>query len=203
MYRHRSPETNFDYQKKNLEIAPHIENIMSKCKLVFDKLMKTTDVNWGIKYEALGILYTGIVLAILSYGVYTWFDKFKSRDLKNLVTCQRYALLRFTLSYKTVSHEALQAIAGAIPIDLVIRERRLHYKIRENITSTFLGLDSGVDKAEAKSRFYEAIWDKWQRRWDTSTKDRITHTYLPDVRRRLRGNADRCSCGLKHQGKAF
>lgn len=150
--------------------------------------MKAVGAQWGIKYKALSILYTGIILAILSYGVYAWFDKVKSKYLKDLASCQRYALLRVTRAYKTVSHNALQVLAGAMPVDLVIKEIRVHYRIRKNMRCSFLEFEflPGTNKAEAKLRLRNVNIYEWQRRWDTSTKGRVTHDFMPDVRVRSR-----------------
>lgn len=95
----------------------------------------------------------------------------KAKRYKNMLTgVQRKTLLRVIRGYRTISTEAAQVIAGAVPIHLLVEERakkRSMQRQRQNVVS-------GACRRETMQR--------WQGEWEErSSKAEWTKTLIPDI----------------------
>jgi hypothetical protein len=59
---------------RRLNFNVHIDNITGKCIKIIHALSKSAKINWGLRHNILRIIYTGAILAILSYGAPIWIE---------------------------------------------------------------------------------------------------------------------------------
>lgn len=92
---------------------------------VFSQLARIAKVRWGISSAIMETMYNGIFLPVAAYAAAGWVDKVNSYHRKQLTQAQRYALLRVTKAYRTISSEALCVIAGVVSIEFALAEKLL------------------------------------------------------------------------------
>ncbi|KAJ8911834.1 hypothetical protein NQ315_012564 [Exocentrus adspersus] len=121
------------------------------------------------------------VNSILMYGAPIWSEAMKiQRHRGKVERVQRMMALRIISAYRTVSLEAAQVVAGAIPIHLLVEERRRLFR---------RGVSSAAEKSEERAQ----TEDKWQEEWNDCEKGTWTRTLIPDLRpwlRRKHGETD-------------
>lgn len=181
-----------------LKIGKHIDKIAGKSRNLFNSLRRIAKRDWGLGYRSLKIIYGGLFLAIVTYGIAAWGHMPNKKHWRTLALAQRYALIGVTRAYRTVSTEAVQVIAGVLPIQLEAEKRMKAYYIRKGITFEIEnwyyrpiedggspdGWNKGAQK-EAKERVFNSLLNRWQTEWETSIKGRATFAFFPDIRRRL------------------
>jgi hypothetical protein len=130
---------------------------------------------WGLGQAIIhDTLYKGLFIPITTYAAAGWCYLLKGKTKKMLIRSQRMALLQVTKAYRTSSTEALQVIAGVMPIDLLIEVRAwLHRKKRGH-----------KEESSKKVIIQEAI-QKRQQRWLTTQKGRTNFEYFYSTKERL------------------
>ena len=157
-----------------LKVNKHVEAITGKCQKLFNSLARVAKAKWGLGHAAMRTLYRGLYEPITTYAAAGWSDLLKGKARSKLIRSQRMALLRVTKAYRTTSTEALQVIAGVIPIDLLVEIRaRLHNKKRRR------------DEAPDEKTIVGEALEKWQERWQTTPKGRTTFDYFASIKDRL------------------
>lgn len=171
----------------HMDISTHVANIAEKSRNVITNLSKAAGAVWGLKFRCLNIMYVGIIVAIMTYGACAWADLLKARDIKQLKSAQRYALLRVARAYKTASHDALHVVVGVLPIDLAVRERMVQYYIRKDLRIVYSNFtyEPQTNQRRAREQLRDTILQEWQARWQRSNDGRVTYRYLPNVSTRL------------------
>lgn len=160
-----------------LSFKPHLAHLRERNLDLFSRLRGATGTNWGYKHSNLTLLYRAVFVPRLAYGITLWVDSItKSVAYRQLFPLQRKALLAITSAYRTASTEALQVIAGTLPIDLELRLTVVRAR------SSTLPL---ADQRDLISAARDNALCTWQQRWDQSSKGRWTHSLLPSVRLRL------------------
>ncbi|KAL4126308.1 hypothetical protein QTP88_010530 [Uroleucon formosanum] len=155
----------------------HVGKLLSTEHTLFSRLRGTMGSGWGTKSSTSMILYKGVFLPKVAYGIRFWAHAIRSKaTIAKLGSLQRRALLGVTGAYRTTSTEALQVIAGVLPLDLELRLM----SVKDEAKLLPDGPRSATMKAAA-----ELILDNWQERWTGSQKGRWTHRCFPDVRQRL------------------
>jgi len=156
---------------------PHIEYLLTTEHALFSRLRGTMGAGWGIRRSNLLILYRGVFLPRVSYGVRFWGHATKSsKVIKKLGSLQRRALLGITGAYKTTLTATLQVLAGVPPLDLELQWLAVKEEARD--------LPQNLRLATMSSAF-ENMLDTWQARWSESSKGRWTFTCFPDIRLRI------------------
>jgi hypothetical protein len=107
----------------DLKINKHIQETTQKSINLFNSLAKVAKARWGLGQAAMRTLYKGLFEPIITYAAAGWCDLLKGKTKTMLLRTQRMALLQVTEAYRTTSTEALQIIAGVMPIDLLIEVR--------------------------------------------------------------------------------
>jgi hypothetical protein len=80
-----------------------------------------------MSFHNLLTIYKHAILPIITYASEAWGTTATKRARRKLLHIQRSYLLFITKAYRTVSNEALSAIAGIMPLDLAML---LHSDIR-------------------------------------------------------------------------
>lgn len=144
---------------------------------VMGKLARVARANWGMSFEALRTIYSGVFEAIMTYGSASWAETALGvqRNQMQLLRAQRTSLLIVTKAYRTTSAMALPVIAGVLPIDLLATERATIYNRRLE----------GVGELRASREARERSLERWQHRWETCNMGRWTYEIWPDVKERM------------------
>lgn len=132
-----------------------------------DKILPNIGCPRSSKREVL----CGALHNIILYGAPVWVDVFNHKKYVNLLTStQRNMLIRVASSYRTASAEALQVVAGVVPIDLMIRESVCLFEFKE---------DGKSGRKEAR----EMILVSWQERSNNCQgKAQWTRRLIKDIK---------------------
>lgn len=120
------------------------------------------------------VLLYRVMESIVLYGAPVWSSMVEQIPAyrNKLNQTQRKGLMRVISSYRTVSTEALQTIAGIPPMDLLAKERRLIYESGR-------GHDPQM-RTEIRTR----TMTEWQDRWDQlESKAQWTKRLIPNLSR--------------------
>jgi len=155
----------------------HVEKSLCEEHALFSRLRGAVGAGWGIRRSNLMIMYRGVFLPKVAYGVRMWSHALHTRTVeRKLGTLQRRALTGITGAYRSMSTAALQVLAGTPPLDLELE----WLAAREDVKHLPEGL-----RVETLRRASTKLLDAWQSRWSTSQKGRWTHECFPDIRHRL------------------
>jgi len=155
----------------------HIELLSAKSDDMFSRLRGTMGAGWGIRRVNLMTLYRGVFLPRIGYGASFWAHAASSRiSRQKLGKLQRRILVGLTSAYRTTSTDALQVLAGVLPLDLELKMMATKEDSRQ--------LPERVRRATTNAAYEQAV-DEWQERWSNSQKGRWTHSCFPDVRIRM------------------
>jgi len=171
--------------QQNGKYNTHIRETADKTAELFSKLRSITQAEWGLTNETTTKIYKAVYVPRMGYAPAVWVDvslKYK-QCRKWLLQSQRRPLLCMTKAYRTASTEALQVLAGILPLDLELEARAAVERLRSEEK------ESGVATIVCRQRQVEA-WDnarhQWQTRWSVSTKGRWTERWFPSIETRLK-----------------
>lgn len=150
-----------------LTFGCHAIQLLDSSVDMFSRLKGVRKSKWGVSSALAMVLYKSVYIPRITYGVSTWYSSTNTRIKAKLESAQRRALLAVTGAYKTISTRALQVIAGAPPIHLIIEMK--------------INIESGMSKQEAE----EFCLREWQLIWENTDKGRWTYSFMPDVRVRM------------------
>ncbi|GFV01624.1 putative 115 kDa protein in type-1 retrotransposable element R1DM [Trichonephila clavipes] len=119
----------------------HISYVSCKSEKILLGLLRISNNTFGVKSDLLQLIYKQIV-PLKSYASRAWRHSLSKKiNIRLIRRTQRRFLLRIIKGYKTISYEAVFAISGIPPIDLVILN---NLDVRENYLSTSLGTLDGM-----------------------------------------------------------
>ncbi|GFX04072.1 RNase H domain-containing protein [Trichonephila clavipes] len=120
----------------------HISYVSSKSEKILLGLLRISNNTFGVKTDVLQLIYKQGIVPLMSYASRAWGHSLSKKINSRLIRrTQRRFLLRVIKGYKTISYEAVFAISGIPPIDLVILN---NLDVRENYLSTSLGTLDGT-----------------------------------------------------------
>ncbi|KAJ8910377.1 hypothetical protein NQ315_012824 [Exocentrus adspersus] len=154
---------------RGLIFGSHVEYACQKAEKSASALTRLMP-NIGGAHMAKRKLLAEVVHSTVLYAAPTWAKAVVMRKYKEkLIGCQRKMAMRIISAYRTVSTEAALVIAGTIPMDLMVEERRSIYTAEG-------------DKTEAMKEQRETTIRRWQVRWEGSTKGRWTWRLINDIK---------------------
>lgn len=180
------------YGIMGLKAGGHVRRVSEKSRKMFSALKRVAKREWGLGYRSLRIIYNGLFLATTTYAASVWMNMVNKKDWLKLQSAQRYALIGVTCAYRTISLEAVQVIAGELPIDLETRRRNINYALRRGMTVREGNMSFQVEDGDTRGRnrvkreIKRILMREWQNRWMESEKGRITFGYFPDVEERTK-----------------
>lgn len=166
-----------------LRFHGHLREIKKKLLRVVAPLKRVLRQSWGLKRKAALAWVKGLLMPVALYGAPVWYQSARTAPgRKSLDSAQRVSLY-FLRTCRTVSTEAMQVLAGALPWDLAALRLAMRYKYRRGLTllATDLLTEEEAAGAQALKLIDERVNDEWQRRWTTSEKGRVTHAFIPSV----------------------
>lgn len=151
---------------RNGEMREHIKAAAKKAEkavIALERLMPNIDGPKSSKRR----LLNSVVNSMILYAAPVWAKEIQKKKYRDILTrIQRKMAIKITSAYRTTSTEALQAIAGTTPIDLLVEERTRLYA-RDGT------LPKGI-KNETEQ--------KWRMRWIQDTgRARWTKRIIKDV----------------------
>lgn len=172
---------------RNFNIGDHLRLTGEKCKTTYALFGKLSRASWGLRYPVMRHYYGSIFVPTIAYAVGAWGDRVGCRTERQILSIQRFMLLRTNKAYRTVSTEALQVIAGLLPLDLELRQRQRIYLLKKRGRRVFEHLDlrQCPSRAAAIRLIKQDSLAHWEQRWANSTMARITHDFFPSVIARL------------------
>jgi len=161
-----------DYKRNFWE---QVRSVAGKSGDLYSRLRGASSADWGMGQKASEIVYGAVFLPRVENASEIWVKGVRTaKGIKVLENAQRRPLLAITKAYRTTSTDALQTVAGRLPLDLEVEMGVLRKRLRK-----------GEISAEEMRVGREGLLDRWQARWDNSEKGRWTHRIFPDVRYRV------------------
>ncbi|XP_035217092.1 uncharacterized protein LOC118190484 [Stegodyphus dumicola] len=80
------------------------------------------DHKWGLNPNIQKVLFITVVEKIVTYAAAVWTHPMQGRKVKHLYTIQRPFALRITRAYRTTSSDALNVLAGFLPLHIRVEE---------------------------------------------------------------------------------
>ncbi|CAB0007882.1 unnamed protein product [Nesidiocoris tenuis] len=152
-----------------LKFGVHIRRAADKAAKMTTALSRLMANTRGPRASRRRVLMS-VVHSILLYGVEVWADSLSiAYHRKRLAAVQRRCALRVACAYRTVSHEAVMVVAGAIPIHLLAKERKEVYQ-KKGQPGT---------RATKKEESREETLGRWQEEWDAAQKGQWTKRLIP------------------------
>ena len=116
---------------KKLSWKKHLEDKTSKALNAFWQCRRAFGKTWGLSPYMVYWIYTMLIRPVLTYGAVVWWPRTKQKSaLLMLNKIQRTATLAITGAMSTTSGEALDAILGLLPLDLMIQKVALKTLLR-------------------------------------------------------------------------
>lgn len=178
--------------RERLDMTSHVQEVGERALDAFGKVARLAGSSWGIGYPELVVIYKGLFLGILLYGVQAWAHKLTKKNWDKLGSCQRKALLKVNRAYRTSPTCAMPVLAGVLPVRLEAWRRWATYRIKRRMPFSVPQVMEWQPDGEGASPvgeviggLWEALLDAWQAEWDEAPKGRLTHRMLPRVRERL------------------
>ncbi|KAI4482903.1 hypothetical protein M0802_013620 [Mischocyttarus mexicanus] len=176
-------------------VTPHINYVCNKSKVVFSQLARVAKAKWGLSSKTMKAIYNGVFIPVVTYAAAGWADRINVHHIRSLIQAQRYALIRVTKAYRTISTDALCVIAGVTPIELLVVEKRSLYYLRKNIALQHFDLTFAAQEQECKIEtrmrkcsIKRETTRKWQEQWNASENRRTTYEFYENIEERLMAN---------------
>jgi len=99
---------------------PHSQHLELRLLRLRYRLVRCSKATWGMSFHNLMTIYKHAILPVNTYAYEAWYTKTTKRARSKLLQIQRSYLIYITKAYRTVSNEALSAITGLMPLDLVM-----------------------------------------------------------------------------------
>lgn len=178
---------------ERLGVSTHIKRITENATSAFHMMARLARTSWGLNSKTLMTIYKGITVPSLSYGSVGWFSRTNISHVKKLESAQRKSLPRITSAYRTTSYAAATVLAGVLPIKIILQEREALYSIRTNAGATYGNLVfprdiENIPRAKIKKDIRYESQSTWNDEWQSSSKGRNTHVFLPCIKERLKMN---------------
>ena len=146
---------------EGMKVRTHCEYLRGKINQLFNKLGRVARAEWGLRFGALNVLYSGVFLPMVTYAAKGWYHLCTAQDLKVLKSMQRLALVTTTKAYKTSSLESLCVAAGALPIDILLEESTARYNIRIGTNAIIKNVEIECSEKNAVEQIKSQSIEMW------------------------------------------
>lgn len=155
-----------------LNYKQQVEHAANKASMVGAALSRLMPNVGGPKQNRRALL-ASVVTSVITYGIAIWADGLRAQEARRKLTgVYRLSALRVASAYRTVSKEAIEVIAGMMPIEELSEERRRTYRRRK-------GTQTEADQVKRQERQISLM--HWQEAWDRSDKGRWTYRLIPCI----------------------
>ena len=173
---------NFD---RGLKVKTHCAKLSSSTKALFNKLGRLARTQWGLKYAMISMIYRGVFVPKVTYAAAGWSDLCTKRDIRVLRAAQRKALISVTNAYRTASFESLCVVAGATPVDILLKKYATRYHARKERVASIgnIEIPAGTERKIALRKIQDEATNMWQTEWNSSNKGRTTFAFFDEIGR--------------------
>lgn len=169
---------------RGMKVHSHCAYLKNKITPLYEGLRKIARTTWGLRYGSLEIIHKGVFAPTITYAAAGWADLCTQNDLDTLNGAQRQALISITRAYRTTSTDAVNIVAGEMPIDILLKERKAKYEMKTSINITYNGRIIACNHDTLTELRAESV-SIWQDRWTKTNKGRTTYQFYKSVRSRL------------------
>lgn len=139
------------------------------------------------------ILLSRVVSSALIYAAPIWAHVLSIQTtLRKISSVYRLSAIRTIRGYRTISTDAAYLLAGMIPIDILADEMARIYRRKTAVT----GVPERSLLKSIKAEERAISLERWQSRWDSSSKGRWTYKLIPDIRTWIERKHGECSYQL-------
>ncbi|KAL1446337.1 hypothetical protein WDU94_000619 [Cyamophila willieti] len=150
---------------KNLDFSTHIEETVTKANARSAALIRILPRTRGPGWMKRRTLYHVFASTVL-YAAPVWGMAMKVKKYKNrMIQAQRKIVLNVSRAYRTASTEAIQVIAGILPIDIAVTEREKTFRKPKE------------ERREERDLSIQA----WDNKWKNGTTGEWTRILIVDV----------------------
>ncbi|KAK9701509.1 hypothetical protein QE152_g30578 [Popillia japonica] len=129
-----------------------------------DSHLSIAQRQYRIPLPAVQKYMSAVMATIVTYEASVWAGKAKQvKPRQDLNSAQRGVLVRLTGAYRTTSTDALQVIAGTLPMDLEVLKNASAYWLRKGETDRIEELLQV--RPDSKTAIHERVLELWQERW--------------------------------------
>ena len=133
-----------------LDWYPHTQYLENKVLLIRNSLVRCSTATWGITFHNLMTIYKYAIFPVITYASEAWSTSVSKRAKSKLQQIQRAYLNFITKVCKSLSNEALSAIAGIMLIEQAMQLYKDRREIsRGNPTSAVI---AALKKIETSSK---------------------------------------------------
>jgi hypothetical protein len=140
-----------------LTLHKHIDYITKNGIKLTMSLLRFAKVKFGLNERAIEIIYKGAFLPTVGYACPVFYKLFDRQfTISPLQSMQRLIELRMIRGYKTISTDAVKAIANLIPIDLYLKQRAAVYYVKKGIENGIRNYyfgSTGIDLTNVQKAF--------------------------------------------------
>ena len=173
---------------RGLSFRSHPKYVAEKAKKIMTKYAALYGLKWGVSYREMSVVYKGSFVPIITYAVYVWMDNVNVINMRKIITAHRYALLRVTKAYRTISTDALEVVANIPPIEFALYEEKLRYCMRKSLPCVIYGKNYYTENQDPQSMLANLRADNqtnWNNKWQNSIKGRVTFDFFPSLNERF------------------
>lgn len=168
-----------------MSVHSHVQYLRQKVGRTFELLRKVAQASWGLTSKTFSIIYKGVFEPTVTFGSAGWFDLCTKKDISNLRSLHRQALIGLVQAYRTISYDSACVLAGCMPIDLLLERSCARYTIRKCHDIQLGDVEISAGDKEAYKQIQEVLIGRWQARWETSPRGRVTFGFFDRVQTRL------------------
>lgn len=144
--------------------AEHVHEICKKATATMLEIVSIAQRQYRIPLPAVQKYMSAVMATIVTYEASVWAGKAKQvKPRQDLNSAQRGVLVRLTGAYRTTSTDALQVIAGTLPMDLEVLKNASAYWLRKGETDRIEELLQV--RPDSKTAIHERVLELWQERW--------------------------------------
>lgn len=175
---------------RHLYFYDHITYITNKARQAIFGFTRISGNNFGPPQRTLRLYWNAAIEPAITYGSAIWHQQAtKEKNIFKLRQIQRYANIAITRAYRTISHEAVQVLAGTMPLIHRIQQLAAHYFLtRPPDLHLFIQKPLLLNHPltdDFKQEIRTILIANWQHTWNESTKGRHTFKYFPSISDRL------------------
>jgi len=120
--------------------------VAERCTKIIHYLSRAEKLSWGLKIEAIAVMYKGAILSLLTYCATVWNVAMKYEHNRQwYFRVQRFINLKMARAYRTTSAEALCILTGMFPFTLKLEEAVTRYTFRDTQQQQTRNLDQDVE----------------------------------------------------------